>query len=73
MQIDSYGPERLTKSADEAVQLAEAFGLHTLIPLHYEGWAHYRESRAKMKKAFTSSGLDERVRWLTPGVSTRTS
>jgi L-ascorbate metabolism protein UlaG (beta-lactamase superfamily) len=73
VQIDSYGPERLTMSADEAVQLAKAFGLHTLIPLHYEGWAHYRESREKMKKAFTSSGLDERVRWLTPGVSTRTS
>jgi len=73
VQVDHFGPERLTMSADEAVQLARAFGLHMLIPLHYEGWAHYRESREKVKKTFTSTGLDERVHWLAPGVSARIS
>jgi L-ascorbate metabolism protein UlaG (beta-lactamase superfamily) len=73
VQVDSYGPERLTMSADEAVQLARAFDIHTVIPLHYEGWVHYRESREKLKKTFTSAGLGENVRWLAPGVSRRIS
>jgi L-ascorbate metabolism protein UlaG (beta-lactamase superfamily) len=64
VQVDRFGPERLTMSADEAVQLARAFGLPTLIPPHYEGWAHYRESREKLKNTFT--GLHENMRWLAP-------
>jgi L-ascorbate metabolism protein UlaG (beta-lactamase superfamily) len=66
VQVDSYGPERLTMSADKAVQLARACDTHTLIPLHYEGWVQYRKSREKLKKTFTSAGLDEYVRWLAP-------
>jgi hypothetical protein len=35
--------------------------------LHYEGWAHYTESRRDVDAAFAHAGLAERLRWLTPG------
>jgi ribonuclease BN (tRNA processing enzyme) len=43
-------------SARQAVELARAFGLSTLIPLHYEGWAQYRENREQIEKTFSEAG-----------------
>jgi hypothetical protein len=32
-----------------------------IVPLHYEGWAHFSEGRAEIEEAFTRAGLRERL------------
>jgi L-ascorbate metabolism protein UlaG (beta-lactamase superfamily) len=59
------GPARYTMNAAEAIRLAREFELKTLVPLHYEGWKHFRQGRDEVEKAFGEAGIDDRVRWLT--------
>ncbi len=66
-RVPEVGPAHLTFTADEAVQAARAFADATIIPLHYEGWAHYSESRKDIEAAFSAAGLEQRVRWMEPG------
>jgi len=61
------GPIRYTFNGKEAARAAHALNAHTVIPIHYEGWTHFRESRAESERAFAEAGLTERVRWLTLG------
>jgi hypothetical protein len=41
-----------------------------IIPLHYEGWAHFSEGRAEIERVFAAEGLADRLCWLTPGHAT---
>jgi L-ascorbate metabolism protein UlaG (beta-lactamase superfamily) len=59
------GPVRYTFNGEEAARAAEALGARTVVPLHYDGWTHFRESRAITEKSL--SRLGDRVHWLTPG------
>ena len=61
------GPARYTMNAAEAARVAGEFGLKTLLPIHYEGWKHFREDRAAAERAFAAAGVSDRVRWLTAG------
>ena len=67
------GPVRYTMSAGEAVRVTEAMAPHTVVPIHYEGWAHFREGREAIEPAFDAAGLGERVRWLQAGVPSEIS
>jgi L-ascorbate metabolism protein UlaG (beta-lactamase superfamily) len=58
------GPARYTMNAAEAVRVAREFGLRTLVPLHYEGWKHFRQDRDEIERAFAEGGIEDRVRWL---------
>ena len=33
------------------------------MPLHYEGWKHFRQGRAEVERAFAEAGIEDRVRW----------
>ncbi len=57
------GPARYTMNAAEAVRVAEEFGLKTLVPIHYEGWKHFRQGREDVERAFAEAGIEDRVRW----------
>ncbi|HET6579240.1 MAG TPA: hypothetical protein VFG66_13015 [Gemmatimonadales bacterium] len=46
---------------------ARAFGDALIIPLHFEGWAHFSESRDDLDQAFAAAGLSARLRWPVPG------
>jgi L-ascorbate metabolism protein UlaG (beta-lactamase superfamily) len=61
------GPIRYTFSGEEAARAAIAMKLATIIPVHYEGWTHFRESRAASEAAFARAGIGDKVRWLVPG------
>lgn len=62
------GPSHLTMNGAEAVETARAFPNATLVPLHFEGWAHFSEGRAALENVFARAGLDGgRVQWLEPG------
>ncbi len=58
------GPARYTMNAAEAVRVAREFELTTLVPLHYEGWKHFRQQRPEVESAFAEAGIEDRVRWL---------
>jgi L-ascorbate metabolism protein UlaG (beta-lactamase superfamily) len=50
-------------TADEAVLAAREFANATVVPLHYEGWAHFSEGREQIEEAFRKAGLSHRLRW----------
>jgi L-ascorbate metabolism protein UlaG (beta-lactamase superfamily) len=66
-RVAAVGPWHLTLTASEGVEAARAFGEPTIVPLHYEGWAHFSESRQDIERAFGEAGLADRLRWLAPG------
>lgn len=68
-RVAEVGPAHLTFTADEAVDAARAFARAVIVPVHYEGWAHFSEGRAEVERAFAAAGLASRLRWLTPSSS----
>ena len=69
-KVAAAGPAPLTFTAAEAVQLAHSWPRTTVVPLHFEGWAHFSEGAAEVRQAFMGAGLSPRLRWLPPGVRT---
>ena len=69
-QVAAVGPFPLTFTAEEAVAAARVFADATIVPLHFEGWRHFTESRAEIDTAFALAGLAHRLRWLAPGAPT---
>jgi L-ascorbate metabolism protein UlaG (beta-lactamase superfamily) len=66
-RVPAVGPAHLTFTAEEAVAAARAFADAAIIPLHYEGWEHFSESRKQIEDGFTAAGLGGRLRWPAPG------
>jgi L-ascorbate metabolism protein UlaG (beta-lactamase superfamily) len=67
-RVAAVGPAHLTFTAEEAVAAAQAFAGATIVPLHYEGWTHFSESRVDLDAAFAAAGMSSRLAWLPPGV-----
>jgi len=61
------GPARYTMNAAEAVRVCRDFDLANLVPLHFEGWKHFRQGPSEVRSAFAAAGIEERVRWPIPG------
>ena len=66
-RVREVGQAHLTLTASEAVTAARAFPEALIVPLHFEGWAHFSESRADIDHAFAAAGLAHRLRWPIPG------
>lgn len=69
-RVLEVGPAHLTFTADEGVETARAFANAVIIPLHYEGWAHFSESRKQIEDAFVSAGMEPRLQWIEAGRAT---
>jgi L-ascorbate metabolism protein UlaG (beta-lactamase superfamily) len=61
-RVREVGSDHLTFTATEAVMAARAFPDALVVPLHFEGWAHFSESRADIERAFAAAGLADRLR-----------
>ncbi|UBU08312.1 MBL fold metallo-hydrolase [Nonomuraea gerenzanensis] len=63
------GPLRYTMTARQAVRLHEVMDPRTVLPIHYEGWQHFRQNREGVERelAADSTGLRESLRWLSAG------
>ena len=69
MRFPVTGPVRYTMTAREAVELCACCGPRTVVPVHYEGWSHFREGREAIERE--SPGADEvrqRIRWVPIGI-----
>ena len=65
------GPLRYSMTARQAIELCTIIRPRTLIPIHYEGWGHFQESRKTIEREFARAPHDIRraVRWLPLGVA----
>jgi L-ascorbate metabolism protein UlaG (beta-lactamase superfamily) len=63
------GPLRYTMTAREAVELCGLIKPRTIIPIHYEGWKHFREGRDAIEAEFAKAPAEIRdsVQWLPIG------
>jgi L-ascorbate metabolism protein UlaG (beta-lactamase superfamily) len=66
-RVEAVGPWHLTFTANEGVEATLAFRDATIVPLHFEGWEHFSESRADIERAFAEAGITPRIVWLTRG------
>jgi L-ascorbate metabolism protein UlaG (beta-lactamase superfamily) len=63
------GPLRYSMTARQAVELCRQGGPRTVIPVHYEGWSHFRQGRAAVERELAQAPAEvrERFRWLPLG------
>jgi len=63
------GPLRYTMTAADAVELCGELRPATAIPIHYEGWRHFREGRAAVEAelAAAPAAVRDSFRWLPIG------
>jgi hypothetical protein len=66
-RVAAAGDWPLTFTAEGAVEAARAFGTAAIVPLHFEGWEHFSESRWQVEAAFSRAGLSDRLRWPVAG------
>jgi L-ascorbate metabolism protein UlaG (beta-lactamase superfamily) len=64
------GAFHLTMDANDALDTAHAFPDATIVPLHYEGWAHFSQSGDDLVQSFKALDIGARLRLLEPGVPT---
>ena len=68
VQFPVSGPLRFTFDTSEAAEVVTLLEPRVVVPVHYEGWSHFRENRDVFEPALAATGAD--VRWLTPGEAT---
>jgi L-ascorbate metabolism protein UlaG (beta-lactamase superfamily) len=69
VQFPVTGSARYTMTAKDAVELCDLVRPRTAIPIHYEGWQHFRQGREAIEREFASAPDDirRRLRWLPIG------
>jgi L-ascorbate metabolism protein UlaG (beta-lactamase superfamily) len=69
VKFPTTGPLRYTLNAAEAIELCCQIRLRTVIPIHYEGWKHFRQGRDAIEAEFATAPQSFRtsVRWLPIG------
>jgi L-ascorbate metabolism protein UlaG (beta-lactamase superfamily) len=64
------GPFHLTMDTNDTIETARAFPDAVIVPLHTDGWAHFRQSAADLRASFDTLGFGSRLKILEPGVAT---
>jgi L-ascorbate metabolism protein UlaG (beta-lactamase superfamily) len=57
----------LTLSSELAAEATVLLDARVVVPLHFDGWAHFSEGADALRRAFESAGLSERLVLLEPG------
>jgi L-ascorbate metabolism protein UlaG (beta-lactamase superfamily) len=70
VQFPLTGPVRYTLTAKDAVELCRLIRPRIAIPIHYEGWKHFKQGREAIEREFARAPEDirRRIRWLPLGV-----
>lgn len=64
------GPFHLTMDTNDAIETARYFAGATIVPVHHEGWMHFRQSAQDLRMTFDALGFGSRLRLLEAGVPT---
>jgi L-ascorbate metabolism protein UlaG (beta-lactamase superfamily) len=57
----------LTLSSQAAAEAAKLLGARAVVPVHFEGWAHFTQGRRSLSDAFDRAGLADRLHLPEPG------
>jgi|KBSMisStaDraftv2_1062788.scaffolds.fasta_scaffold00129_18 L-ascorbate metabolism protein UlaG (beta-lactamase superfamily) len=61
--VSQVGPAHLTMTVEEGIQAARLFSDAIIVPMHFEGWAHFTESKSEIEEQFGRAGLLNRLQW----------
>jgi L-ascorbate metabolism protein UlaG (beta-lactamase superfamily) len=64
------GPFHLTMDTNDTIETARAFPDAMIVPVHTDGWAHFRQSAGDLRASFDTLGFGARLKILEPGVPT---
>lgn len=64
------GPFHLTMDTNDTIETARYFPDAAIVPLHTDGWAHFRQNAADLRASFDTLGFGKRLKLLQPGVRT---
>ena len=64
------GAFHLTMDTNDTIETARAFPDAVIVPLHTDGWAHFRQSAGDLRASFDTLGFGARLKLLEPGVAT---
>jgi len=64
------GPFHLTMDINDTIETASAFPDAVIVPLHTDGWAHFRQNGNDLRVSFDTLGFGSRLKLLEPGVAT---
>ena len=64
------GPFHLTMDTNDTIETARAFPDAVIVPVHTDGWAHFRQSAKDLRTTFDALGFGKRLTLLQPGVAT---
>jgi L-ascorbate metabolism protein UlaG (beta-lactamase superfamily) len=67
VQLPKFDGAYLTLSADHAADVARILGARVVIPLHFEGWAHFTQGAGEIQAAFSGNGIRDRLLMLERG------
>jgi putative NADH-flavin reductase/L-ascorbate metabolism protein UlaG (beta-lactamase superfamily) len=66
-QMPYLGQEYLTLSATRAAKAATILGAHRVVPIHFDGWAHFSQGAGQLRSAFAQAGVGELLQIPEPG------
>jgi len=64
------GPFHLTMDTNDTVETARAFPDAVIVPVHTDGWAHFKQNANDLRVSFDALGFGTRLKLLEPGVKT---
>jgi L-ascorbate metabolism protein UlaG (beta-lactamase superfamily) len=64
------GPFHLTMDTNDTIETARAFPDAVIVPLHTDGWAHFKQNASDLRRSFDTLGFGSRLKLLEPGVKT---
>jgi L-ascorbate metabolism protein UlaG (beta-lactamase superfamily) len=64
------GPFHLTMDTNDTIETARAFPDAVIVPIHTDGWAHFKQSAQDLRLSFDALGFGKRLKLLDPGVRT---
>ena len=69
VQFPVTGPVRYTMTAKDAVELCRLIKPRIAIPIHYEGWKHFKQGREAIERELARAPEDirQRIQWLPLG------
>ncbi len=67
VQLSKFDGAYLTLSADHAADVAQILGARVVVPLHFEGWAHFTQGADELESAFSGNGIRHRLVMLQRG------
>ncbi|WP_433868525.1 MBL fold metallo-hydrolase [Saccharopolyspora sp. CA-218241] len=58
-----FGGEPIVLDSAQTAEAARLLGARRVVPVHYDGWAHFTEGRDALESTFTAAGLAARLDW----------